>query len=1277
MDFLPNSKLVDLCNKLVSGNTMVQYQALAKVNVMIIEYSNNEVEKKRTVLKLVDTLKLIKSKNCCLSLLKILVKLAIENSIDYTLLINSFLSLINSKAENSIYCFDSMRHLLINFRIECIEKYSIRNPTHPFLDILRNSNDNFNEAIYHQIYLIYEDKSINMSEASRLLKPVFIYIFLESVNLKHLIGSFLINKLSIESNDQIIRLINLYLSSIKKSDLKDIHLYNSINTLINMYQQDENLIDRIKILDLLNLIIKIDSIENYNFSKQWNSFSKLIESKKHMISSELLELLANNLSRISYVNLENYLKFVEKCLMMYEGKLKIDLAIFLPNLFLYVMSLGHVESINSFHTYRSLITNLISLIEKRIQKSLLYNPISLTKSNLFNLIEYEDNDPLTEDPNEKINKNLLNLLSAHFIANESDIILNQRICTVFQQIARKWPNLYGIIYSLYIYKLRVSTNNDIINYLLNSMTDLIGPKIDINLCLGILKSLMLSSTGDNLIVKLICMKQLTKLCTMKYDYLVYPHLSNELITIKQLQLSESDRHEILYMKTYCIHQIITYRPDYYAQELLATISNLLNQCTQINDQGICSILIDTLAYLCETEVVDMMSTWNALLPQFKNEKRVLTLNSYCRFMSVASKLKHLESENESSFYFKMMQSLWSLSDPIENVNQEKWKIISAALKELSKFNKINFKCSFLPSFIQEKVKERNKKILDFEENKEKSLNEIFPRIQSICYIDLFQSLEPESYEGLAVLFKNMLTEEIDSIPRRSVSFAKEKIFSQDEQHMAQKNFYEHIKHFLVDEYNNSLYLIESSSAHNIDVGYILYCYDAPADRNREGNIAKKHIKSYWKNYEKTLSLILQKGIFNLAEENLDYFTKGFNRFINNSYNACIQSLTFEYNSELDEKLGHAHVTEIRNKIANAWSIARDKHLEILTETYKVRSHEPNSNDLFLIVLNSLIESSTDYIKNNLKSEENSVYNQRKWLEVLVDFILNIKENKTASESEYINMFSYKQAHSSETLKFLFKVYQKSNFISYFLACVLPSCVQIKISSFLIQYIHRIQTELFQKSKLNSNDLKSMSVYLKNSINLEKEFTIEHNYKINEYFENLLAKFKLQINDPDTQIVNSYLESFVQCFSQLYNEESIYYDDKNILEQILNILNEKLKTCFYEFNTSAMSTLVNLTCLAYKSNLIKNENLILIYDVLNKESRFNVLLSLYCRFLISYGFYDSVEWIEKAFCQWMKFYGDYKLNLTNDNVELVYCVKGILSILTGVSTEYISFDQVSK
>ena len=83
----------------------------------------------------------------------------------------------------------------------------------------------------------------------------------------------------------------------------------------------------------------------------------------------------------------------------------------------------------------------------------------------------------------------------------------------------------------------------------------------------------------------------------------------------------------------------------------------------------------------------------------------------------------------------------------------------------------------------------------------------------------------------------------------------------------------------------------------------------------------------------------------------------------------------------------------------------------------------------------------------------------------------------------------------------------------------------------------------------------------------------------------------------------------ECLFDLYesNQEStIYYDEEGLLEKFLNELNDRMILKKYPFddvyketrtNQIASTCLVNLTCLAYKSNLIKNEFLVKIYDYL--------------------------------------------------------------------------------
>lgn len=136
---------------------------------------------------------------------------------------------------------------------------------------------------------------------------------------------------------------------------------------------------------------------------------------------------------------------VFECISSYKGSSKLDLALFLPSLFLYVMSLGSVDQIDSFLPYRTLIASLISKIEDKLNDdSLSYDPISADQSNMFNLIEYENCDFDNLDPNESINQRRLNLLSAHFLTNDSDFELTKKICFLFKKIAFKWPNLVKI-----------------------------------------------------------------------------------------------------------------------------------------------------------------------------------------------------------------------------------------------------------------------------------------------------------------------------------------------------------------------------------------------------------------------------------------------------------------------------------------------------------------------------------------------------------------------------------------------------------------------------------------------------------------------------------------------------------------------------------------------------------------------------------------------------------------------------------------------------------------
>lgn len=121
----------------------------------------------------------------------------------------------------------------------------------------------------------------------------------------------------------------------------------------------------------------------------------------------------------------------------------------------------------------------------------------------------------------------------------------------------------------------MSKNHETIGYLMNSLVDLVGPKVnsfilfcckidlifcniyiqvDITLCLNVLKSLI---SQESAFVKLIGIKLMTRLCVMKLDYLAYPLFSKELMTLPQK--SDPHRLEEIFTKAYCIFEIVSYR----------------------------------------------------------------------------------------------------------------------------------------------------------------------------------------------------------------------------------------------------------------------------------------------------------------------------------------------------------------------------------------------------------------------------------------------------------------------------------------------------------------------------------------------------------------------------------------------------------------------------------------------------------------------------------------------------------------------------------------------
>jgi hypothetical protein len=212
---------------------------------------------------------------------------------------------------------------------------------------------------------------------------------------------------------------------------------------------------------------------------------------------------------------------------------------------------------------------------------------------------------------------------------------------------------------------------------------------------------------------------------------------------------------------------------------------------------------------------------------------------------------------------------------------------------------------------------------------------------------------------------------------------------------------------------------------------------------------------------------------------------------------------------------------------------------------------------------------------------------------MIDFQLNIAENKTSTQTDYLNSFSYNQTHSIESLKFFYSLFKGATLVTYFLVSSL--CTNVKISTFLIQYIHKKATEMISNKMLHRKPFwyAAVSVYIRYLIGNDREFEIEKNMQINTFIQCLIDNY-LDRRQEMAAESGQDLNLVVDCLVSIYDDESIYYDDKSLLENLLALLFPLLTT---DFTHSEMRSFICLVCLAYKSNLIENQKIYSIYETI--------------------------------------------------------------------------------
>ena len=221
------------------------------------------------------------------------------------------------------------------------------------------------------------------------------------------------------------------------------------------------------------------------------------------------------------------------------------------------------------------------------------------------------------------------------------------------------------------------------------------------------------------------------------------------------------------------------------------------------------------------------------------------------------------------------------------------------------------------------------------------------------------------------------------------------------------------------------------------------------------------------------------------------------------------------------------------------------------------------------------------------TQNNNVFveNQKLFLEIIVDFLLNIKENSSLRDK-----YNYDDKICSLNFLGLFsKALKRTKLLDYLIVNISAFCFKLKISNYLTDFIKNCFTKLIKKPIYDSIDGFIYSTYINNLIKSTKDFDSVLNVEINNHLNNFYGLY-LNVSKYDEMVSNNFLIGITQTLCCLYNEESAFYDEKDILKTVLRFLKN-----LNSITSDQLVCRVCLICLAFKSNIIDNYEVESVYE----------------------------------------------------------------------------------
>ncbi|XP_032653458.1 focadhesin isoform X5 [Chelonoidis abingdonii] len=477
---------------------------------------------------------------------------------------------------------------------------------------------------------------------------------------------------------------------------------------------------------------------------------------------------------------------------------------------------------------------------------------------------------------------------------------------------------------------------------------------------------------------------------------VYPELQRfmAMSNMPSLSIGKDTLWEKVIAKAASIRDICRQRPYQHGADMLAAISQILNECTKPDQATPAALVLQGLHALCQAEVVCIRSTWNALSPKLSCDTRPLILKTLNELFGLVPSLTVNTNEYEK-FKAQVVSSLWSHTQSKDST------VAISAYKSLSEFGSEEHTILHLPEQARPEVGPSEEMDKNEEEEKEVDLS-----VPGSSYIKLLSLTLPSVLPAFEEFVASLVKQEMANMPRGVYHSALRGGATRSDQGKT-----------VAGVPNIMLKMYERNKQPGLKPGLaagMLLCYDLPIHMGRDGKPISRFLASRGRNFQQMLIALIHEVSIQPSEWHRSLLLpQCWLGFMSRTYHAVLQGRQAELEMQL--KHGKEDPEEVQYKQFTAWLWVRD----MLTDVIKGASKDsPVVKGNCILALTGLAVAVAKY-ENSLSSDtevgpetEPDFLPTKHWISMVIETLLSIVNSRYRAKGQVFPWF-YQKSYSGE------------------------------------------------------------------------------------------------------------------------------------------------------------------------------------------------------------------------------------------------------------------------